>query len=94
MKQWIAVAAALAVSVLSAPAAAVGRLADVVVYDRAQNRELPVYRHQGRYYVAGNPGNEYEVRLRNRLHGDILAVVSVDGIDAITGDTADWRQSG
>lgn len=95
MKRWMAAAAALAALVMvSLPAAAVGRLADVVVYDRAQNRALPVYRHHGRYYVVGRPGNEYEIRMRNRQRGDVLAVVSVDGIDAITGETADWRQSG
>jgi hypothetical protein len=72
----------------------VGRLADVVVYDRAQNRTLPVYVHEGRHYVVGRPGNEYEIRLRSRQCGDLLTVVSVDGIDVITGETADWQQSG
>ncbi|MGA0031902.1 MAG: hypothetical protein ACO3HA_01045, partial [Burkholderiales bacterium] len=94
MKQWIAAAAALVAFGLAPQAGAVGRLADVVVYDRAQNRTLPVYVHEGRHYVVGRPGNEYEIRVRNRQRGDVLAVVSVDGIDAITGETADWQQSG
>lgn len=94
MKQWIAAAAALAAFGLAPQAGAVGRLADVVVYDRAQQRILPVYRHEGRHYIVGHPGNEYEIRVRNRQHGDILAVVAVDGVDAITGETADWQQSG
>ena len=84
----------LAGCTLSLPASAVGHLADIVIYDRAQNRDLPVYVHEGRHYVVGHPGNEYEIRLRNRRHDDILSVVSVDGVDVITGDTADWRQSG
>ena len=42
--------------VIASPALAVGSLADVSVYDRAENRTLPVYYHQGRYYVAGRPG--------------------------------------
>lgn len=92
--KWTVVAAALAVCILPLPAAAVGHIADIVVYDRVQNRTLPVHVHEGRHYIAGNPGNEYEIRLRNRQRADILAVVSVDGVDVITGDTADWQQSG
>jgi hypothetical protein len=88
------VVAALAASLLPLPAAAVGNITDVVVYDRAQNRVLPVHVHEGRHYVVGNPGNEYEIRLRNRQRADVLTVVSVDGVDVITGETADWQQSG
>ena len=94
MKRLITVAATLAACTLSLPAAAVGSIADIVIHDRAQNRTLPVHVHAGRHYVVGHPGNEYEVRLRNRQLGDILTVVSVDGVDVITGDTADWGQSG
>jgi hypothetical protein len=75
-------------------AGAVGNLTDVTVFDRAEGRTLPVYRHQGRYYVVGAPGNEYHVRVRNRTGDDILAVVSVDGVNAVTGETADWNQTG
>lgn len=94
MKRLTVIAAALAACVLSLPAAAVGNIADIVIHDRAQNRTLPVYVHEGRHYVVGQPGNEYEIRLRNRLRADILTVVSVDGVDVITGETADWQQSG
>lgn len=94
MKHILLAAIALAGGLLSLPVAATGRLANVEIYDRAQDRVLPVYLHQGRHYVVGHPGNEYEIRLRNRQRSDILAVVSVDGVDVITGDTADWRQSG
>ena len=93
-KSIAVIAAALAACTLSLPAAAVGNIADIVIHDRAQNRTLPVYVHEGRHYVAGQPGNEYEIRLRNRQRADILTVVSVDGVDVITGDTADWQQSG
>jgi hypothetical protein len=79
---------------LALPAAAVGQLADVTVYDRGESRLLPVYRHQGRHYVVGHPGNEYQVRVRNRTGADILAVVSVDGVNAVSGETASWDQTG
>jgi hypothetical protein len=92
--KWTVAVAALAASLCSLPVAAVGHIADIVIHDRAQNRTLPVYVHEGRHYVVGHPGNEYEIRLRNRQRADILTVVSVDGVDVITGETADWQQSG
>ena len=79
---------------LGGPAAAVGNLADVTVYDRAESRALPVYRYDGHYYVVGTPGNEYRVRVRNRTGTDVLAVVSVDGVNAVSGETASWDQTG
>lgn len=91
---WKKIAAAIALCAAATGAHAVGRLADITVYDRAEHRTLPVYRHEGRYYVAGRPGNEYQVRVRNRTGGDILTVVSVDGVNAVSGETAGWDQAG
>jgi hypothetical protein len=76
------------------PALAHGRLADISVYDRSEGRWLQVYRHEGRAYVVGKPGHEYQVRVANRLREDLLAVVSVDGVNVITGQTAHPSQSG
>lgn len=87
-------AACALVALLSAPAAAVGTLAEVTVYDRAQGRVMPVYRHDGRFYVVGKPGNEYRIRVQNRTQEEILAVVSVDGVNAVSGETAAWDQTG
>jgi hypothetical protein len=78
----------------TAPAGAVGSLADVTVYDRTEGKRLQVYRHQGRAYVVGKPGNEYQVSLRNRAGDDVLAIVSVDGVNVITGQSAAPQQSG
>lgn len=69
-------------------------LAEVTVYDRSEGIWLPVYRHEGRAYVVGKPGHEYQVRVANRLGEDLLAVVSVDGVNVITGQTAHPAQSG
>jgi len=79
---------------LSTQACATGGLVDLGVYDRAEGRRLPVHWHHGRAYVAGKPGNEYRVTLRNRSGEPLLAVVSVDGVNVITGESADPRQSG
>ncbi len=91
----LALAAALAAAfVLPACAHGAGSLARVTVFDRTANRELPVHWRDGRAYVAGQPGNEYRIRVRNAAGEDLLAVVSVDGVNVITGETAQASQSG
>jgi hypothetical protein len=68
--------------------------ASVEIVDRTEGRVLPMYWHQGRRYVIGKPGNEYTIRVRNGAAGRVLAVMSVDGVNVITGDTASMQQSG
>lgn len=87
-------AAALLALAASAAQAGPGALADLEIYDRSAGRVLPVYWHHGQYYVAGEPGHEYELRLRSRDGGRLLAVTSVDGVNVISGETAATRQSG
>src|SRR5213082_3773217 len=91
-------AGALAVLLLSLllpfVARAHGGLLDLSVYDRTEGRRLPVYWHEGRAYIVGKPGNEYQVSIRNRLREDVLSVVSVDGVNVISGETADPSQTG
>jgi hypothetical protein len=71
-----------------------GSLANVEVYDRTAGRTLPIYEHEGRLYVAGEPRHQYEVRVRNSSSERLLAVTSVDGVNVITGQTAAQEQSG
>ncbi|MDH4095379.1 MAG: hypothetical protein OEV81_11420 [Betaproteobacteria bacterium] len=85
--------AALALA-LSTQALAVGRIADINVFDRSNGRRLPVYWHAGQAYVVGRPGSEYRIEVRNREGGDLLAVMSVDGVNVITGASAHPAQSG
>ena len=85
---------AAATLIAGAHAMAHGSLADVSVYDRSEGRWLQVYRHEGRAYVIGKPGHEYQIRVANRLGEDLLAVMAVDGVNVITGQTADPSQSG
>jgi len=66
----------------------------VEIYDRSEGRVLPTYMHEGRRYVVGKPGNEYAIRVRNTGGERALAVMSVDGVNIITGDTASTSQSG
>jgi len=76
------------------PAHAVGRLADVVVVDRATGATLPTHYHRGEYWVAGTPGGRYAVSVRNKTGERLLAVTSVDGVNVLSGETASWEQNG
>jgi len=71
-----------------------GGLLDLSVYDRTEGRRLAVHWHEGRAYIVGKPGNEYQVSVRNRLREDVLTVVSVDGVNVISGETANPAQTG
>ncbi|MET0533047.1 MAG: hypothetical protein ABW171_02380 [Steroidobacter sp.] len=68
--------------------------AGVEIYDRTDQRTLPIYVHEDELYVAGEPGHQYEIRLRNRSNERLLAVTSVDGVNVISGETAATEQSG
>lgn len=81
----------LALTVLPAQA---GRLAQVEIFDRHTGQVLPVHAHEGRWYVAGEPRHEYEIRIRNTTGRRVLAVASVDGVNVISGQTASPDQSG
>ncbi len=71
-----------------------GTVADVAVINRSTGETLPLYRHHGRYYVEGKAGDRYAVQLRNRTGGRILTVLSVDGVNAVSGQTAAASQTG
>ena len=89
-----ALASALALTLTSLPALAVGRLADITVIDRNTGATLPVYSHRGEYWVAGTPGARYAVAVQSRYAQRLLAVPAIDGINVLSGQTAAWHQSG
>lgn len=73
---------------------AIGSRVNVDLVDRTTGEHLPVYAHKGQYWVAGIPGHRYAVAIRNRDGARALTVVSVDGVNVVTGETAAWSQSG
>jgi len=89
-KSLIAIVAAL----LAAGAARAGTLADLAVVDRATGERIPVYSHRGRLYIPGAPGSKYSLLVTNKTGARVLAVVSVDGVNVVTGETAAPAQSG
>ena len=93
----LALAAACgALGACSAPPswAAGGSLVQVQLIDRAGGDMLREVRHRGTAWVAGRPGDRYAVRLTNRTGGRLLVVLSVDGVNAVSGQTAATGQTG
>ena len=78
----------------AAPSTHAGSLVDLAVVDRDTGETLRTYSHHGKLYVAGTPGHRYSVRMTNRTSGRVLTILSVDGVNAITGQTASTSQSG
>lgn len=60
-----------------------------------QRGHLPVYTApDGTLYVEGTPGNRYQVLVCNPSGQRVLAVVSVDGVNVVSGETAGVQQGG
>lgn len=64
------------------------------IVDRDAGDTLPQYAHRGQRWVPGTPGHRYAVRLTNRSPERVLVVLSVDGVNAISGQTAAGDQGG
>ena len=92
------IAAALATSAACAPAYAgpssARPLVDIDVVDRDTGEWLPEYRHRGQTWIPGTPGHRYSLRLINNTGERLLVVVSVDGVNAVSGETAGAQQTG
>lgn len=67
---------------------------DLKVVDRDTGQALRVWRHQGRLFIAGEPGARYSLRVTNHTEGRVLVVLSVDGVNILTGETASYDQNG
>ena len=55
---------------------------------------LDTYQHRGRFYVLGDAGDRYSIRVSNPTSQRVEAVISVDGLDVIDGKAADLRKRG
>ena len=69
-------------------------LLDVSVVDIDQGEQLSPINHRGRDYIAGQPGHRFAVTMQNLSGERVLAVLSVDGVNAISGQTAGASQAG
>jgi hypothetical protein len=94
---WPGALAAVALGVaaaVNAGSAAAGPFGSVELVTRADGRVLPVYEKDGRRWVVGTPGAEYAIRVCNTTGARVLAVMSVDGVNVVSGDTASPSQAG
>jgi hypothetical protein len=64
------------------------------VLDRDTGRTLPVLPHRGERWIEGAPGHRYAVRLSNLSGERVLVVLAVDGVNAVSGETAATDQAG
>ena len=70
------------------------RLVDLQVVDLDQGNWLTRIPYSGREYIEGRPGHRFAVSLHNVTGQRVLAVLSVDGVNAISGETAGSSQAG
>ncbi len=60
----------------------------------SEGQTLPTYEHQGRFYVLGQVGQRYGIRVTNPTQVRVEAIISVDGLDVIDGETANTNKRG
>lgn len=94
MKPLAALLLALAAVVALPACTRAQTLVDLQVLDLERQETLPQHPHRGRSFVEGRPGHRYALVLQNLTGQRVLAVVSVDGVNAISGETAGSQQSG
>jgi hypothetical protein len=61
---------------------------------RENGESLPTYNLRDRFYVQGNVGERYTIRIVNPTPRRVEAVVTVDGLDVIDGENGDLRKRG
>jgi hypothetical protein len=94
MKTLLAALLAAALSGCAAAPVSAGALVDVFVINRTTGEPVPVHDHGGNLYIAGTPGERYAIRIANRTGRRVMAVVSVDGVNVVSGETAATSQGG
>jgi hypothetical protein len=70
------------------------RIARLFVVDRDSGVEKPVYYHNRRYWIAGDEGRRYALRIQNVSSGRAMIMLSVDGVNVISGNTASYDDRG
>ncbi|MGE0867452.1 MAG: hypothetical protein AB7P03_02740 [Kofleriaceae bacterium] len=61
---------------------------------REGGETLPAYGHRGRFYIQGNAGERYIIRVTNPTPQRVEAVITVDGLDVVDGENGDLRKRG
>ncbi|HLK26730.1 MAG TPA: hypothetical protein VKT30_18900 [Caulobacteraceae bacterium] len=91
--RWIGLGAAIA-AVGLVWATAHADPVNLQIVDRDTGQTLRVWRHDGRLFVAGQPGDRYSLRVTNNTGRRVMVVMSVDGVNVLNGETAGYDQDG
>jgi hypothetical protein len=69
-------------------------LVELSIVDRDSGQWLQPVRFHGQRWVPGVPGHRYSVRMTNTTGERVLVVLSIDGVNAVSGQTAAPSQGG
>ena len=61
---------------------------------RSGFRYAPTYRSEGKRFVIGKKGKEYALVIKNKCHSRLEVVLSVDGMNILSGKKASVKQRG
>ena len=61
---------------------------------RESGETLPTFAQRDRFYVQGNANERYIIRITNPTGNRVEAVVSVDGLDVVDGESGDLHKRG
>jgi hypothetical protein len=94
-RRTVLAAAIAAIGLASAASAYAGAdPVDLQVVDRDTGQPMRIWRHDGRLFIAGEPGARYSLRVTNRTDDRVMVVLSVDGVNILSGQTASYDQNG
>lgn len=64
-----------------------------VIVETTQGQRLNGAFHNGHLYVAGEPNQSYQIRLKNRTSGRVECILTVDGKNVLSGKLGSWDDS-
>jgi hypothetical protein len=64
-----------------------------VIVETTQGQRLNGAFHNGHLYVAGEPNQAYQIRLKNRTAGRVECILTVDGKNVLSGKLGSWDDS-
>lgn len=67
---------------------------ELMVLDRETDQVLDVFSQDAQRFVAGQTGSRYALRVRNNTGRRVMVVISVDGVNIVSGETAAHNQTG
>lgn len=94
LRLTLAAASLAAIAATACGALPASPLVRLDVVDRDSGEWLADHAHRGDRWIAGTPGHRYGLRLTNTTGQRVLVVVSVDGVNVVSGETADPSQAG